>query len=132
MRRIICQSLLILAGACLVWQVTLTGVDVDRAGRVLTILGSVIGLALLPRLLLQMRRWLRPLLILVGFVLAVLAIVAVLQNEQLRQAIRDLMAYLGTALGKILEIGSPLPLVIAMMALITFGVLCARTPSSST
>ncbi len=132
MRRMICRSLLIIAGACLVWQVTLTGLDVDRAGRVLLVFGSAVVLAILPQILLRVGRWLRPLLIAVGLALAMLAIVVVLQNEQLRQAIQGVFTYIATALGKIIEIGSPLPLVIAVLALIAFGVLCARTPTSST
>jgi hypothetical protein len=131
MRRVICQVLLVIAGACLVWQVTLTGLDVGQAGRVILIFLSVMVMVFLPRLRLKVGRWLRPLLIAVGIALVVLLVVVILQSEELRLALQALIAYIGDALRNLVPPGGPLPLVIAILALIVFGVLCARRPTSS-
>lgn len=131
MRRFFCQFLIVVAFASSFLWLLSTRTDMSSVGKVLLIFGGVMVLAVLPHIRLRVGRWLRPLLIAVGVMLLVLLLIAVVQNEELRLALQALIEQMGAALQAIISMGSPLLLVIAVLALIAFGVLCARTAASA-
>lgn len=131
MRRLFCQFLLFTAFICVVIWVLNSQTDFSVIVKVMLIFAGVMVLAFLPHIRLRVGRWLRPLLIAVGVALAFLLLIAIVQNEELRLAMQALIEVMIAALLEIINTGTQLLLVIAVLALIIFGVMCARRPTSS-
>ncbi len=131
MRHVVCRFFLLSAAALFALEVAQTGFHFDRLGKAALVVFSIFIMVMASHLKLRVGRLLRPLLIALAIVLLFAFIVAIIQIPELRSLVEQIAQNLAAVLADILSLRSPLPLVLAVLSLIVYGVLSSRRPASS-
>ena len=131
MRHGTCRVLPFIVVTCVLWQIADSGLDIDYVGQIVLIFGGALALACAARLPVDWGRVLHSLLIVGGIGIAVFVVIAFLQSAELRQLLQDLIDGLTSVIVAMLAESRRLPIVLAVLAAIAYGVLRTERSSST-